>query len=147
MQVVFTKDVPGVGSKGEVKNVKDGFFRNFLSRQGAAVIATEGKVREAQQIVKNKVIAKEKIEEQAKEIKEMIEGKTITIKSKAKDDKLYGSVSEKDVIEVIEKSYNVQLEKKHIKMKEHIKTIGSHEVEIQLSDKVKAKITIEVIGE
>jgi large subunit ribosomal protein L9 len=147
MQVVLIKDVQGVGRKGEVKNVKDGFFRNFLQRQGAAVIATEGKVRETQQMVKNQVIAKEKIEEQAKEIKEMIDGKTVTIKSKAKEEKLYGSVSEKDVIEAVEKAFNIRMEKKHIKMKEHIKTTGSHDVEIQLGDKVKAKITIEIKGE
>ena len=147
MKVVFIKDVPGIGRKGEVKNVKEGFYKNFLQRQGAAVIATDGKVREAQNIVRNQLISKERIEEQAKEINNMIDGQKIEIKRKTKEEKLYGSVTEKDIIEAVEKAFNVRLEKKHLKLREHIKTTGEYPVEVLLSDAVKSKITIEVSGE
>ena len=147
MQVVFTKDLKSVARKGEVKAVKDGYFRNFLLPRGLAVLATKSSVQEAEEHMKQVVIEKERIAEDAKEIKTKLKGLKLSLTSKAKGETLYGSISEKEIINAIEDQIKVRLEKKHVDIKEAIKTVGSHEVNIKLADGVEAKVTVEVAGE
>lgn len=147
MQVVFTKDVKNVARKGEVKAVKDGYFRNFLLPRGIAVMATKSSMHEAEELMKKVVIEKERIAEDAKEIKAKLKGLKLSLTSKAKGETLYGSITEKEIINAIEEQIKVRLEKKHVVIKEAIKTVGSHEVNIKLADGVETKVTVEVAGE
>ena len=103
MQVLLTQNVAGIGRKGEVKNVKEGYFKNFLFPKKLAVVATAGKVEEAAKMRENEVVRKDRLIEEAKEIAKKIDGMTVTIKSKAKGDKLYGSIAEKDIIDALPK--------------------------------------------
>jgi len=147
MQVVFTNDVKGVARSGDVKNVKDGYFQNYLLPKKLASVATPAMIKLAAEMKKKQVIEKDKLKEQAEELKAKIDGKKVTLKRKAKGDKLYGSISEKDLAEILEKEFKIKLGKDNIKLSEHIKVAGTYEVPVKLSETVEAKILLDVKGE
>lgn len=147
MQVVFIQDVPSVAKRGDVKNVKDGYFQNFLLPRKIAAVATPVMIRKAEEMRKKASIEKEKVRGQAQEIKSRIDGFKITLKRKAKGDKLYGSINEKELADILEKEFKVKLGKEHILLSEHIKVAGSYEVPVRLAEDVEAKILLDVKGE
>jgi large subunit ribosomal protein L9 len=147
MQVVFIQDIARVARKGDVKNVKDGYFQNFLLPNKLAALATPAMVKFATEMRKKQTIEKEKLKEQAEEVKARIDGKKITLKRKAKGDKLYGSINEKDLALILEEEFKLKLGKENIKLSEHIKVAGSYEIPVRLSDTVEAKILLDVKGE
>lgn len=145
MKVIFLQDVKGSGKKGEVKNVSDGYARNFLIGKGLAVEATaknmnllDGQKASAQH--------KKDVEKQnAEEIAEVINGKTVKAVAKAGNGgKLFGSVTAGNIAELIEKQYGKKIDKKKITLKTEIKNFGTYEAEIKLYTGVTAKITVDV---
>ena len=147
MQVVLTQNVKNIGQKGDVKNVKDGYFQNYLLPHHLAEIATPAKIKEAENMRKHQVIEKSRITEQAQEIQQKMKGLIITLKAKSRGDKLYGSITEKEVIDAIQQKINVRLEKQHLHLSEHIKTVGDYEIPVRLAEGVEAKFTLEVKAE
>lgn len=147
MQVVLKQDIKSLGRKGEVKNVKDGYFQNFLLPKNLAEVATPGKIAEAEQMRKRQLIEKEKIGEQAQEITKKLKGLKITLKGKAKGDKLYGSITEKEILDAIQEKINVRLEKHHLVLSEHIKVVGVYEIPVRLQEGMETKFTLEIKGE
>lgn len=146
MQVVFVQDIKGIARKGDVKNVKDGYFHNFLMPRKLAVIATPSKLKEAEIMRKTELVQKGRIVEQAAEIQKKLKGLKLTVKSRANGDKLYGSITEKEVIDLIEKEVNVRLDKHNIALSEHIKVVGTYEIPVKLAEGVEAKVTLSVKG-
>ncbi len=144
MQVLFLQDVKGIARKGDVKQVKPGYFQNFLSRQKLAIVANEGLTLEAKKIQERQTVQKERIKEQAHEIQKKLSGLKLVYKAKAHDDKLYGSVGEKELIDLIQEKINVRLEKDNIRLSEHIKVAGTYEVLIVIAEGVEAKVLLEV---
>ena len=147
MQVVFIQDIKGIAHKGDVKNVKDGYFQNYLFPRKLAAIATAAMIKQAEVMRKQMVVEKGKIKEQAEELAKKLDGYEIVFKSKAKGDKLYGSIGEKDIADFIEKNLKIRLEKENIGLSEHIKVTGTYEIPIKLSEGVTAKILLVVKGE
>ncbi len=147
MEVLFLQNVSGVARKGEIKNVKEGYFKNFLAPRKIAVMASGAVKKQAEKMRKNAVIQKERLLEEAKEVVKKIDGKVVVINAKATGDKLYGSITEKEVADVLEGATKVRLEKSHIIMPEHIKTIGVHEVPLKIAEGAEATIKLEVKGE
>ena len=148
MKVIFLQDVKGSGKKGEVKNVSDGYARNFLIGKGLAVEATaknmnllDGQKASAQH--------KKDVEKQnAEEIASVINGKTVKAPAKAGNGgKLFGSVTAGNIADLIEKQYNRKIDKKKISLKTDIKNFGTYEVEIKLYTGVIAKVTVDVTEE
>jgi len=147
MQVVFLKDVAKVARKGDVRNVKNGYFSNYLMPNGIAAVATPTMLKRVEVLRKQLLMEKARVVEQAQEIKKQLEGKKFVLKQKSKADKLYGSITEKDVCEVIEKEAKVALTKENIVLSSHIKVVGNYEITIKLSEDVSAKVLLEVKGE
>ena len=147
MQVVFLQGVAGTARKGEIKNVKVGFFRNYLLPRKLAAAATDSKIRETEKIRKNEVVSRERIKAEAGSVKQKIEGVKVVLKAKSKGDKLYGSITEKEIIDALEKSAKIKLGKENVKLSEHIKVAGSYEVPVMLAEGVEATIRLEVKGE
>ena len=145
MKIIFTQDVKGSGKKGEVKNVADGYARNFLINKGLAVDATanllDGQKASAQH--------KKDVEKQnAEDIKNIINEKTILAKVKAgSNGRLFGSVTTGNISELIEKQFGAKIDKKKIVLKSEIKNFGTYEAEIRLYNGVSAKITVDVTEE
>ncbi|MEK7673399.1 MAG: 50S ribosomal protein L9 [Patescibacteria group bacterium] len=144
MQIILNKDVAKLGYRGELVKVKNGYFRNFLQPKGFAEIATESGIKLAG-IRKGKILLKKtELLEKAKEALARLKDLKVTFKKKATTKgKLFGAITEMDVIKAIEESKQVKLEKEWIKM-EHIKTVGEHAVKISLGDDLDTNVTVEV---
>ncbi len=147
MKVILLQDVKGTGKKGEVKEVADGYARNFLLAKGIAVEATPKNLSD---LAGKKASEQHKIEvekQTAKEIAEAVNGKKISVKAKAgQGGKLFGSVTSGDIAQQIEKQLGKKIEKKKISVAE-IKAFGTYEAEIKLYPGISAKISVEVSEE
>lgn len=145
MKVIFLEDVKGSGKKGEVKNVSDGYARNFLIGKGLAVEATPKNMNllDGQ---KAHVQHKKDVEKQnAQDIAAAINGKTVKAAAKAGNGgKLFGSVTASNIAELIEQQFGKKVDKKKINLKTEIKNFGTFDAEVKLYQGVTAKITIDV---
>ncbi len=144
MKVVLLKDVKDIGKKDTVVNVSDGYARNFLLPRKLAKEATASAIND----VKTKESAKEHHKQEeikaANEIKDKLNGKTVTIKVKAgKEGKLFGAVTTKDVAEAIKNQLKVDIDKKKLVMKD-IKTYMTCDCEVKIYPEIHAKITVNV---
>ncbi len=146
MKIILLKDVKNIGKTGDVKDVAEGYAQNFLLPKKLAALATAGAIKAAEEKIA-RLQAEEAAEAGAlRELAEKIKNKKISIKSKAKGGKLFGSVVAKDVVQEMQKE-NLEVSEKWIIMKTAIRKVGIYEIEIQLSDQIKTKIELEVIGE
>jgi large subunit ribosomal protein L9 len=145
MQVLLTQNVAKLGRKGDIKNVKSGYYRNFLCPRGFATIPTTALLKWAEEVRKKTLKEREEIVKQATMFKQQLEEKPFEIKVKTTDkDTLYGSIGEKEIVELLAKEAHVKLDKKQIELKENIKTVGKHKINIELSEEVKATVILEV---
>ena len=145
MKVIFLQDVKGSGKKGEVKNVSDGYARNFLIGKGLAVEAT-AKNMNLLDGQKASVQHKKDVEKQtAEEIAAAINGKTVKAIAKAgSNGRLFGSVTSGNIADLIEKQFGKKIDKKKVTLKTEIKNFGTYEADIKLYNGVTAKVTVEV---
>lgn len=144
MKVIFIKDLKNQGKKGEIKEVKDGYAKNFLIKNGYAIKETKESLKILERENKEAQIQDEKNQQQAKETKKQLEKEKITFKVKTgQNDKVFGSISTKQIKEKLDKKYNI--DKKQIIINNPITTLGFHEIEINLYKDIKAKIKIELI--
>lgn len=145
MQIILTQNVDKLGRKGEVKNVKSGFYSNFLSPKGLAFTVTPKRLAWAKTLQDQMVKEKEQITKEASKFKETLEAITLTFEVKTSDkDTLYGSIGEKEIIKELEKQAKIKLDKKQIKMSEHIKTVGTHTITVNLADDFDAQVKVDV---
>lgn len=147
MQVFFLQNVPGIAKKGELRNVKDGYYRNLLAPKKLAVIANDAMVKEAEKIRANEVIQNERLKDEAREVAKRLNGLKIVLKGKSNGDKLYGSFGEKEIIAEIEKAEKIKLEKSSVKLSDPIKVVGQYEIPVEITEGVEAKIILDVKGE
>lgn len=148
MKVLLIKDVKGLGKVGEVKEVKDGYGKNFLIGKGFALHATtEVLNRHKAQMKKQAEIEAQEIE-QAKETASMIEASKLTIKHKVgANGHLIGSVTNKEIAEVLKEQLNIELDKKQIHLDKKIKTEGIFTADCKLGHAIHAELKIDVIAE
>ncbi|MEI7751577.1 MAG: 50S ribosomal protein L9 [Candidatus Omnitrophota bacterium] len=145
MELLLLKNVVDVGKKGDVVRVRDGFARNFLMPQALAIPATRANKqffaeKRARNVVR-KAKEKEAAEKRAKEMKDL----TISIEVRAGEgDKLYGSVTAEDLRVALEKQGH-GFEKKQIRIKEALKTLGTHQVDLEIYPQVKTRLTVELV--
>ena len=148
MKAILKADIKGVGKKNEVINASDGYARNFLFPKNLAVEAnTENmsKLKAKQDSVKYQ---KDKEKEEAINIKEKLSKILVKIKVKTGENgKIFGGVSSKDIAQELSKNYGIEIDKKKIDLKETIKTLGVHNVEIKLFEGVVGNLKIDVISE
>lgn len=143
MKVIFIKDLKGQGKKGEIKEVKDGYAKNFLIKNGYAIKETKESLKILDREKKAKKQEDEEKVKQALKTKENIEKEKIAFTVKTGEhDKVFGSISVKQIKEKLEPKY--KLDKKQIIIKNPISSLGFHEVEIHLYKDIIAKIKIEV---
>lgn len=148
MKVIFLQDVKGSGKKGEVRNVADGYARNFLIGKGLAVEATAKNMNLLDGQKASEQHKKDVEKQNAEDIKAAIDGKKVVAPAKAgSNGKLFGSVTTGTISELIEKQFGRKIEKKKISLKSDIKNFGTYEADIRLYNGVSAKVTIEVVEE
>ncbi|KGG79574.1 50S ribosomal protein L9 [Caloranaerobacter azorensis H53214] len=145
MKVILLKDVKGLGKKGSVVNVKDGYARNFLLPRGAAKEATEGNLKVLKEQQKAKEIKQKEELEKAKKLAEKISNITVKIQSKAGvNGKLFGSITSKDIADALNKQHKIKIDKKKIVLEENIRTLGTTVVDVKVYPSVVAKLRVEV---
>ena len=141
MKVIFLQDVKGSGKKGEVKNVSDGYARNFLIGKGLAVEAT---AKNMNLLDGQKASAQHK-KDVEKQNAEDIDGKTVKAAANAgSNGRLFGSITTGNIADLIEEQYGKKIDKKKISLKTEIKNFGTYEAEIKLYNGVTAKVTVDV---
>lgn len=146
MKVIFTQDVKGSGKKGEIKNVSDGYARNFLFLKGFAIEATNKNISDlaGKQASEQHKIDLEK--QRAKEIFAVINDKKVTITAKAGGSgKLFGAVTSSHVADAIEKQYGQKVDKKKISIKSELKNFGTYEADVKLFAGITAKVTVDIV--
>lgn len=144
MKVIFLKDLKNQGKKGEIKEVKDGYAKNFLIKNGYAIKETKESLKILDRENKQAKELDEKNKKEAKALKQKLEQEKITFQVKTgKDDKVFGSISLKQIKDKLDEKYKI--DKKQIIINNPISSLGFHEVEIHLYKDIIAKIKIEVI--
>jgi len=147
MQIILQKDVLKLGKKGDVKNVADGYGRNYLIKNRLAVIATTQALRDLEQV---KGIEKEKLEKEKARVDELVDKlKNITLETTlkiGKDKGVFGSVSSVKILELL-KEKGFMLDKSNISLEHPIKTLGEHNIHIKLEHGVTTDLLLKISQE
>ncbi|XOB60980.1 50S ribosomal protein L9 [Campylobacterota bacterium DY0563] len=148
MKVLLIKDVKGTGKAGDVKDVKDGYGKNFLIAKGFALHATEEVLANYAEEQKIKAAQEAKEIAEANELAEKLDATKLTIKHKVgANGHLIGSVTNKEISESLQEEFNIDIDKKAITLKDKIKATGIFEVDCKLGHGVHATLKVDIIGE
>ncbi len=147
MKVILLQDVKSLGKRGEVKDVADGYARNFLFTKGFAQPASKGNLNILDHEIKMRMSKEAQLIDNAEHLAKKLEGKTFIIPAKAGEaGKLFGSVTTADIAAVLnEQGYDV--DKRKIEIPEPIKSVGCFEVVLKLHAHISVKIQLDVQGE
>lgn len=149
MKVLLIKDVKALGKAGEIKEVKDGYAKNFLIAKGFAKSATtdvlrqyEAEQRRKAEELKYELANLEKLKDELAKVKVVIK------KPLGANGALFGAVSKDEIAEALEKNFHLVIDKKTIELdKHHLKAIGIYDVNIKLGHAINATLKVEVEGE
>ena len=145
MKVILLKDVKGTGKKNEVKEVSDGYARNYLLPKKLAVPADNTNMKELNEKNKSKELKAQKEYEEAVELGKKMEDMSVTIYSKAGEGgRLFGSITSKDIADQLKKQHGVEVDKRKVSLDEPIRVLGSRFVEVKIHQKVTTKIRVDV---
>ena len=145
MKVLMRSDVDGVGKKGDLIDVADGYARNFLVPKGFAIKATKGIEDQAASMRRSRDLKDATDRGAAEEVAKTLVPAVITITAKASGEgKLFGSVTVHEVLDAVNTQTGIELDRKHIHLDEPIKTTGTHHVTAKLHPEVQFQITVEV---
>lgn len=145
MKIILLQDIEGLGKRGEIINVKDGYARNYLIPKGFAKEAKSGVLKEFEEIERLRKKKEEKRKKEAEKIKEKIEKLSITFYLKGKE-KVYGAVTSLDIVEELNKR-GVEIEKGSVKIKKPLKDPGFYEIPIKLHPEVEVNLKIWIVKE
>jgi len=145
MKVVFLQDVPNVAKAGDVKEVADGYSRNYLLPRKLAVIATPAELKNLELQRKAEARREVRTEQEAEAFAKVLQDTTVVLKMRAgTKDKLYGSVTSADIAKEIKKLTKQDIDKRKIVLAEPIRELGSHQVSIKLTKDVTATANVVV---
>jgi large subunit ribosomal protein L9 len=145
MKVILTQDIPSLGKKTEVVDVKPGYARNYLLPQGKAMLAGQGSLKQLENRIKTEQLSlskkKKDAEEMAKKLNEV--SCTATVQA-GEDDKLFGSVTTADIAELLA-AQGVKLDKHKIMLEQPIKKLGVYNIPVKLHAEVEANVKLWVV--
>lgn len=148
MKLILTADVPGLGAPGDVVEVRDGYGRNYLLPQRKAIPATKGAEKQVQ-VIKRAQLAREiRNSDHANEVKQALEnlsGKLSIAARTADGSKLFGSITTTEIVAAIKSAGGPAVDKRIVETDGHIKTVGSHKVQIHLHPGVTASLQVRVV--
>lgn len=145
MKVILTQDVKNLGKEGDVKDVSDGYARNYLIPKGLVVEATKGNLKEIEDQTKRLQKQKDREKTQAQALYDRLNGKSITVTARSGGgDKLFGAVTAKEIADALSKQFKVKLDKRKVDLGEPIKHLGEYPVKIKIYPLIQAEITVRV---
>jgi large subunit ribosomal protein L9 len=146
MQVILRQDVDKIGRRGEIVDVSRGYVRNFLVPRGLAEMATLGKLEEVRHEMEEAEERDRRMAERASEIAEILNKSVITIEARTgEDERLFGSVTAANIASAIERARDVRIDRRRIRLDEPIKSLGTHQVPIQVHGDVEASVKVIVV--
>lgn len=146
MKVILTKNVADLGDKGDVVDVADGYARNYLVPKKLAVKASEGALKQADDMRLAREEQEKKALADAQQLAESLSGTRVVVAARAGDSgNLFGSIGASDVAEAIVKFTGIDIDRKIVKVPTPIKEIGLHEVTLQPHSEVSVAVTLDVI--
>jgi large subunit ribosomal protein L9 len=148
MEVILKNDVPNLGYRDDIVNVKNGYALNYLIPKGLAITATQSALKSHNEILKQRAHKEEKIKQEAQSIAETLKSVTLTIGAKTSTKgKIFGSVNAIQIAEALqEKGFSI--DRKNIAFKEDlIKEVGTYHAVIRLHKEVHVEIPFEIVGE
>ena len=147
MKILLRSDVQGLGRRGDIVDVNTGYARNFLLSTGVALAATDTMEIQAAAMRKSRDLRDAQSRDAAMTQRAVIEAATVTVAARAgTNGRLFGSVTEADVVNALRTATGISLDRTAIHMAEHLKEVGSATASATLFDGVEATITIEVVA-
>ena len=148
MKVVFLEDIAHKGKAGEVKDVADGYARNYLLPRKLAVLANSQSANIVESQLKKLARRQAQTEAEMAELAKVIEGQEFTITAKTGEkERLYGSITSADVADEMLRSKGITIDKRKIELEEPIRELGSYELTIKLTKNITPTIKLNVVKE
>jgi large subunit ribosomal protein L9 len=148
MRVILRSDVDGLGHKGDVVDVTNGYGRNFLLPRGLAFLSTQGAEAQAEGMRRSREQKDAAARQAAEEIAKSLVNNPVTITARVGgDNKLFGSISTADIAAAVNEQKSVEIDRKQINLDEPIKALGQYLVPVKLHANVEFPVTVEVVAE
>jgi large subunit ribosomal protein L9 len=147
MKIILTQEVSGLGTPGDVVEVKAGFGRNYLLPQGFAISWTKGAEKQISVIKRARSAREIRDLGHASEVKTQLEGLKVTLKARAGDGgRLFGSITSSEVASAIKSAGGPDVDRRRLELPGHIKSVGSYRVQLKLHPDVTAKFDVTVVA-
>lgn len=147
MKVILTEEIRGLGTRGDVVTVKDGYARNFLLPKNMAREATPGNLKQIEHERRKWALLAQQEKDAAQQAANKVKGVTIRIEKRVGEGgQLFGSVTANEIADALE-AKGIEVDKRRIELEHPIKTIGTHDVEVRLHREVTATIHVEVAAQ
>jgi len=147
-QAILLKDVDGLGEAGAVIDVSPGYLRNYLSPRKLAQTATDASIAAARRRLEQAETAAREQEGRAQETVALLSKTVITIPHRAGEDgRLFGSVTAKEIADAVRQARGIDLDRRKVRLEEPIRELGTHMVEIEVSEGVTASVKTMVVEE
>jgi large subunit ribosomal protein L9 len=145
MKVILTEEIRGLGTRGDIVTVKDGYARNYLLPKNLAREATAGNLKSVEQDRKKWAVLANQEKEAAQKAAQSVEGMKITVQKRVGDGgHLFGSVTANEIADALE-AKGINVDKRRIELAHSIKSVGVHDVDVRLHREVTAHIQVEVV--
>ncbi len=146
MKVLLKHDVAKLGKAGIVKNVADGYARNYLLTQGLAVLATPGALKQSEALARAEQKRQSHLANEAAGLAEQIKAASLTFRVRAGEaGKLYGSVTASMVADELKRVAGLELDKRKIALREPLRELGAHKVAVHLASDLEPELTVNVV--
>jgi large subunit ribosomal protein L9 len=145
MKIILTQEVNGLGTPGDVVEVKDGYGRNYLLPQGFAIPWTRGGEKQVSAIKRARSAREIRDVGHATEVKTRLESLSVKMSVRAGDGgRLYGSVTPAEVVEAVRQAGGPELDRRRLVLPGHVKSVGDYKVQVKLHPEVAASFTLTV---
>jgi large subunit ribosomal protein L9 len=147
MKLILTQEVSGLGSPGDIVEVKDGYGRNFLVPRGLALRWTRGGEKQVTAIRRAREIREIADKDQAKAVQQQLQSLKVNLKARAGESgRLFGAVTLAEVVEAVSAAGGPKLDRRRVEIGNPIKALGTHQVSVRLHPEVAATVTVNVVA-
>jgi len=145
MKIILTQEVTGLGTPGDVVEVRDGYGRNYLLPQGFAIPWTRGGEKQVSSIKRARSAREIRDLGHATEVKDQLEALTVKMSVRAGDGgRLYGSITPAEIVDAVRQAGGPELDRRRVELPGHVKSVGDYKVRVKLHPEVAASFTLTV---
>jgi large subunit ribosomal protein L9 len=148
MRIILLQDIEGLGKAGDLKDVANGYARNYLLPRRMAAGATPGLIANRSQRIAAEQRKQEKLVEQNRQLAERLGQITLTFKAKVgRQGRLYGSITSQDIATALRDTENITVDRRTIELSEPIRSLGTFSVPVKIASQVEPKVTVNIVDE